>query len=67
MAGSRGHSSSRHDNHIHIFTEGKKLKFSITKTVTTAFHLNINEARHEVNIAVEERTLPILFLEKGIK
>jgi len=39
-----------------------KLKLSsITKTMTTAFHLYNNEARRELNIAVEGRTLPFLF------
>jgi len=35
-----------------------KLKLRITKTVTTAFHLYNKKARHELNIAVEGRTLP---------
>jgi len=37
-----------------------KLKLSITKTVTAALHL-YKEARRELSIAVEGRTLPFLF------
>ena len=35
-----------------------KLKLSITKTVTAAFHLNNKEARRELQVSVENRTLP---------
>jgi len=51
MADSRGHSKSKHGNYIHIFTE-------VETKVTTAFHLYNKEARRELNIAVEGRTLP---------
>ena len=35
-----------------------KLKLSITKTVTSAFHLNNKEARRELQVSVENRILP---------
>jgi len=54
----RGHSKSTHGNPIHIFTVQWKLKFSITKTVTTAFHIYNKEAWRKLNIAVEGRSLP---------
>ena len=35
-----------------------RLKLSKTKTVSTAFHLNNREAKHELNIISERNSLP---------
>jgi len=43
---------------LSTYLQNWKLKLSITKTVTTAFHLYSKVSQRELNIAVEGRTLP---------
>ena len=43
---------------ISSYLHNWKLKLSINKTVTATFHLHNREARRELNVTVEGRTLP---------
>ena len=41
-----------------VYPQTQKLKLSHTKTVTAAFHLNKQEAKHEVKVHNSNRLLP---------